>query len=132
MKFDRSFLLMIVYSLFVLLYTFYITAHSLSFGPRKGDSFFYYLKFIVLASYTFFILQGLLLRTRNWGILLLLPLGVLLATIVIGYLLVGIIRWGGGDLLDSDRADMVLASILTLGLGFYALRFIKRGKKARR
>jgi hypothetical protein len=120
-----------IYCLFTLLYTVYITHHIGSFGPGKGSSWWYYLKFLVIGSYCFFILQGLIQRAKNWGVLLLLPAGILIATIVIGYILVWIIRLGGGDLLDHDRADMILAALIFLALSLFALRWIHAGKKRR-
>jgi hypothetical protein len=41
---------------------------------------------------------------------------------------VGVIRWGGGDLLDRDGPDMVLGALLYAGGAIYGLRFIRRGK----
>ena len=106
MKFTRSHLLTIVYSLLVVLYTLYLT--------RLRHPWGYYLKFMLISGYCFFILQGILLRSRNWGILLLLPLAVSLAAVAAGYLLLFILRWGGGTLLDADSADMFLLSLLVI------------------
>jgi len=122
MKFTRSHLLTIVYSLLVVLYTLYMTQLRHPWG--------YYLKFMLISGYCFFVLQGVLLRSRNWGILLL-PLAVSLAAVASGYLLLFILRWGGGTLLDADSADMILLSLLVIGGSVYSLRWIK-GKTAAR
>jgi len=123
MKFTRSHLLTIVYSLLVVLYTLYLT--------QLRHPWSYYLKFMLISGYCFFVLQGFLLRSRNWGILLLLPLAVSLAAVAAGYLLLFILRWGGGTLLNVDSADMILLSLLVVGGSVYSLRWIK-GKKAAR
>jgi len=123
MKFTRSHLLTIVYSLLVVLYTLYMTQLRHPWG--------YYLKFMLISGYCFFVLQGVLLRSRNWGILLLLPLAVSLAAVASGYLLLFILRCGGGTLLDADSADMILLSLLVIGGSVYSLRWIK-GKTAAR
>ena len=130
MKLDRSSLLTLVYCLFTLLYTLYIAGHPGNFGAEKGNKFIYQAKFLLISGYLFFILQGLILRSKNWGILLLLPLCVLIATIVISFLMVGILRLGGGTLLDNDYADMILLSLCWLAGSIYALKFISTGKKA--
>ncbi|MHA4806726.1 hypothetical protein ACX0G9_01400 [Flavitalea flava] len=132
MKFDRSLLLMIVYGLFTLLYSIYIGNHPVVFGNQKGTSWWYYLKFLLIGNYFFFILQGIILRSKNWGILLLLPIGLLAATIIAGYIMVGIIRMGGGDLLDKDIADRILAALIFLTGSYFALRLIKPGRRGRR
>ncbi|MBN8850318.1 MAG: hypothetical protein BGO55_32590 [Sphingobacteriales bacterium 50-39] len=124
MKFTRSHLLIIVYSLLVVLYTLYLT--------QLRHPWRYYLEFMLISGYCFFILQGILLRSRNWGILLLLPLAVSVIAIVAGYLLLFILRLGGGTLLDADSADMILLSGLVIGGGVYSLRWIKGGKGARK
>jgi hypothetical protein len=72
-------------------------------------------------------LQGLVLRSKNWGLLLLLPPAILAAAVVAGYLLVGLIRLGGGDLLNRDSADMVLAALLMLVGTYFSLRLIRPG-----
>ena len=127
MKLERTHLLSILYSLFVLLYTFYIAGHRASFGATKGSDIWYYLKFLLIASYLFFIFQGLILRSRNWGILLLLPLAVLVTTIIIVMALVTLLHLGGGGgtLLNSDRADMILATFVSLACTVFALRYIR-------
>jgi hypothetical protein len=118
----------IIFCLFTVLYTIYIASHA-GFGPRKGGSWWYYLKFLLVDGYLFFILQGLIKKSKNWGILLLLPVAILLATIIAGYIMVWIIRWGGGDLLNYDRADLILATLLFLAFSLYALRWIGPKKK---
>src|ERR1700754_2621308 len=105
MKLDRSAKLTLLYCVFTLLYTFYIAGHA---------GLFYHLKFLLIDGYVFFILQGLILRSKNWGILLLLPLALLAVTIIVGYLMVWILAWGGGTLLKKDEADMILAALLWL------------------
>jgi len=127
MKLERTHLLSILYSLFVLLYSFYITGHRTSFGATKGSDIWYYLKFLLIAGYLFFILQGIILRSRNWGILLLLPPAILLTTIIIVMALVGLLHLGGGGgtLLNTDRADMILASFVSLACTLFALRYIR-------
>jgi len=124
MKFTRSHLLTIVYSLLVVLYTLYLTQHR--------HYWWYYLEFMLISGYCYFVLQGLLLRSGNWGILLLLPPAVLLAAVGAGYLLVFILRLGGGTLLDADRADMILLSLLVIGGSAYSLRWISGRKTARK
>jgi hypothetical protein len=122
-KLTRSHLLTLVYSLFVLLYTIYISQYK---------HWWYYLKFLLFSGFLFFILQGLLLRSKNWGIVLLLPAAVLLASVLAGYLLLFILRLGGGTLLDKDRPDMILLALLFLTLSFLSLRFISTGKSRRK
>jgi hypothetical protein len=129
MKWDRSLLITLVYSLFTILYTLYIIAHPGHFNMHKGPHWAYYLKFILIGNYLFFILQGVLLRSKNWGILLLLPLGILAAAILTGFLMVGLIRLGGGTLLNGDSEDMVMGSFIVLILSFFALRLIRSRKK---
>jgi hypothetical protein len=124
MKLSRSRLLTIVYCLFVVLYTFYISQYS-----HRG---WYYLEFLLFSGYTFFIFQGLLLRSKNWGILLLLPLAVMITAIALGYLLLFLLRLGGGTLLDTDRADMILLALLFVMLSFFSLRYISSGKRKRK
>lgn len=64
---------------------------------------------------------------------MLLPPAILIAAIVAGYFLVGLIRLGGGDLLNRDSADMVLGVLLVLVGSWFSLRFIRPrpGKKKR-
>ena len=124
MKFSRSHLLTIVYGVFVVLYTLYISQYR-----HLG---WYYLEFLLISGYCFFIFQGLLLHSKNWGILLLLPLADLVASIIFGYLFLFILRLGGGTLLDADRADMVFLSLLYLVAGFFTLRYISKGKSKRK
>jgi len=126
MKFTRSHLLTIVYSLLVLLYILYLT--------QFRHPWWYYLEFMLISGYCSFIVQGLLLRSKNWGILLLLPLAVIVTAVILGYLLVFILRLGGGTLLDADRADMILLTLLVILGNTYCLRWIKgvRGKKGAR
>lgn len=123
MKLDRSSKLTIGYCLFTLLYTFYITGHH---GPHKGDAVFYQIKFLLVDGYLFFIIQGLILRSKNWGIICLLPLGILVATVIAAFLVVWILRWGGGTLLNHDNADMILVVIIWLVLCCYSLKLIAR------
>jgi len=126
MKFTRSQLLLLVYSLLVVLYTLYLT--------QLRHPWRYYLEFMLISGYCFFVLQGILLRSRNWGVLLLLPLAVSLAAVAAGYLLLFILRLGGGTLLDADNADMILLSVFIILGSAYSLRWIKggRGKKPAR
>ncbi|HVU55177.1 MAG TPA: hypothetical protein VHD83_08975 [Puia sp.] len=124
MKFTRSHLLTIVYSLLVVSYTLFVS--------HFRHHWWYYLEFMLISGYCFFIVQGFLLRSKNWGIVLVLPLAVLLAAVAAGYLLVFILRWGGGTLLDADRADMILLSLLVIGGSAYSLRWIKGKKKVAR
>ena len=116
-KLTRSHLLTIVYSLFILLYTLYISQYK---------HWWYYLKLLLISGYLFFIFQGLLLRSKNWGIVLLLPAAILLVAVLAGYLLLFILRLGGGTLLDKDRPDMILLGSLFITLSFLSLRFITR------
>jgi len=131
MKFDRSSLLLMVYCLFTLLYTLY-SVHHFRFGSHKGTEWWYYIRFMLISGYFFYILQGAILRSTNWGIVLLLPLVILAATILSLFILVGIIRLGGGDLLDRDYADMVLVAIVYCTFSGYALRWIRPGKKKKK
>jgi hypothetical protein len=124
MKFTRSQLLTIVYSLLVLLYTIYLS--------QFRHHWWYYLAFMVISGYCYFVVQGLLLRSRNWGVLLLLPPAVLGTAIAAGYLLVFILRLGGGTLLDADRADMILLSLLVIGGSIYSLKWLMGRKGARK
>ncbi|HVU83412.1 MAG TPA: hypothetical protein VHC50_01135 [Puia sp.] len=117
MKFTRSHLLTIVYSLLVVLYTLYLA--------QLRHPWRYYLEFMLISGYCFFISQGILLRSKNWGILLLLPLAVSVAAVIAGYLLLFILRLGGGTLLDADRPDMILLSLLVILGNAYSLRWIK-------
>jgi len=130
MKLDRSSMLTLVYCLFTFLYALYIVGHPSSFGPHKGDNLFYGLEFLFIGGYLFFIFQGLILRSKNWGILLLLPLCIFIAAITIAFLMVGILRLGGGTLLDNDYADMILVTFIWIALSVYALKFISTGKKS--
>jgi hypothetical protein len=114
-----------IYCLFTLLYTVYLTHHQGDFGPGKGSRWWYYLKFLTIGSYCFFILRGLIQRTKNRGLLLLLPIGILIATIVTGYIMVWIIRLGGGDLLDHDKADMILAALIFLAFSLLAMKWVR-------
>lgn len=123
MKLTRSHLLTIVYCLFILLYTFYISQYR---------HWWYYLKFLLISGFLFFVLQGLLLRSKNWGIVLLLPLAILLASVLVGYLLLFILRFGGGTLLNADKPDMILLSLLFIALSFFSLRFISSRKATRK
>jgi len=132
MKWDRPFLTTLVYSVFTLLYTVYIIRHFGHFGKARGPAWFYFLEFLTIGGYLFFIVQGLLLRSKNWGLLLLLPVAVLAVTIVVGFILVGLIRLGGGTLLDRDDTDMILASLLFLALSIYTQKWIRPGKGQRK
>jgi uncharacterized membrane protein len=132
MKWDRPFLITLVYSLFTLLYTVYIVRHSGHSGKAAGQAWRYFLGFLTIGGYLFFIFLGLLYRPKNWGLLLLLPLAVLVAAILIGFILVGLLRIGGGDLLDRDEADMILAAVLFLTGSIYARKWIRPGKATRK
>jgi len=123
MKLTRSHLLTIVYCLFLVLYTLYIS-------PQKH--WWYYLKFLLISGYLYFIFQGIILRSKNWGILLLLPPAILLAAVGIGYIFLFILRFGGGTLLDADRPDMILLSLIFLVLSFFSLRYISTKKASRK
>ena len=98
LKWDRSFLITLVYSLFSVLYTGYIITHpgiirgvdDVVIYPRWG----YLLGFLFVGNYLYFILQGLVLRSKNWGILLLITPGPFVANFITGYLLVGLVRLG--------------------------------------
>ena len=129
MKWDRSALITLVYGLFVLLYAVYIAMSPGYFGDHKGRHWGYFLEFLLVSNYCYFILQGLVLRSKNWGLLLLLPPVILAAAIATGYLLVGLIRLGGGDLLNRDSADMVLGVLLLLVGTYFSLRFIRPGSR---
>ena len=127
MKWDRSALITLVYGWFVLLYAIYITLSQGHFGADRGRQWAYYLEFMLVSNYCYFVVQGLVLRSKNWGLLLLLPPAILVAAIVAGYLLVGLIRLGGGDLLNRDGADMVLGVLLVFAGTYFGLRLIRPG-----
>ena len=131
-KGGASLWLTLIYGLFTLLYTVYISMHIHPASRALPGDWWYYLKFLLIDAVSFFILQGLLLKSKNWGILLLLPLCILAATIIVGYIFVWILRWGGGDLLDRDRADMIFACLLFLSFSYFSLRFIDPKGKGRR
>lgn len=131
LKWDRSFLITLVYSLFTILYTGYIITHrgiirgvdDVVSYPRWG----YLMGFLFVGNYLYFILQGLVLRSKNWGVLLLIPPCLFVANFITGYLLVGLVRLGGGSLLDEDGPDMVLAAGLLLIGTYFSLRLIRPG-----
>lgn len=131
MKWDRAFFITLVYCLFTVLYTVYIIRHFQHFPAGKTRAWLYFLEFLLFGGYAYYILQGFCYRSKNWGIVLLLPIALLLATIIVGFLFVGLLRIGGGTLLDSDSADMVFASLLFLSGGLYARRWIRPGKAPR-
>ena len=128
MKWDRPFFITLVYSLFTILYTLYINHHFSRLHTGKGGAWLYFFQFLLIGGYAYFILQGIGYRSKNWGILLLLPIAILVATLIIGFALVGLIRIGGGDLLDRDNADRILATLLFLGFGIYAQKWIRSRK----
>jgi hypothetical protein len=119
---------MILYFLFIFLYTLYIISHH----AAGHSAWAYYFKFLLVSGYLFFILQGLVLRSKNWGILLLLPLALLAVTVIVGFVIVWILRLGGGTLLDRDDTDMILATFCWVIGSFYALKLIKTGKNGRK
>lgn len=132
MKLTRSHLLTIVYALFTMLYTVYIGEHGASFGSRKGDDWWYFFKFLFFGGYLFFIFQGILLHSKNWGVLLLLPLVIMPMAVLAGVLLLLLLRWGGGTLFDRDEAGMIALSLIFIIMSFLALRFISGGKAKRK
>ena len=96
LKWDRSFLITLVYSLFTILYTGYIITHR---GIIRGvydvvtyPQWGYLLGVLFVTNYLYFILQGLVLRSKNWGVLLLIPPALFVANFIVGYLLVGLVR----------------------------------------
>src|SRR3954462_6953160 len=111
MKFTRSHLMSLVYALFTMLYTVYIYQHYTSIGHRKGDSWWYYLKFLVVDGYLFFIFQYALLRRGDKLLVVLLPVITLVCAVLISLLVTFIIAWGGGDLFKNDASDMILLSM---------------------
>jgi hypothetical protein len=132
LKWGPSFLITLVYNLFTILYTGYIIAHpgimhgnrEVVIYPRWG----YFLGFLLVGNYLYLILQGLVLRSKNWGVLLLLPLGLFAATFIVGYSLVGLARLvGGRKLLDKDGVDMALTTGLLLIGAYFSLRLIRPG-----
>ena len=127
MKWDRSALISIVYGLFFSLYSWYIAMNPSNFGHYKGDNWSYFFKFLLISTYCFFILQGILLKSKNWGVLLLLPLCLLAATILVGLIVIWLVTWGGGNLFDPDRNDMVLGALLMLIGTYFSLRLIRPG-----
>src|SRR5258708_13677442 len=116
MKLDRSRMLTLLYCLFTLLYTLYIAGHPHRFGPHKGDHLFYCVKFLLVDGYLFFFWHGLFFRSKNWGILLLLPLVMMVLTIIEGFLMVWIFLLSGGNFLVRDYTDMLLLSLISLPL----------------
>src|SRR5258708_14165809 len=124
MKLDRSRMLTLLYCLFTLLYTLYIAGHPHRFGPHKGDHLFYCVKFLLVDGYLFFIGQGLIFRSKNWGILLLLPLLMMVLTIIGGVLMVWIVSLGGGNVLDIYYPDLILIPLILSAFIIFALNFI--------
>lgn len=120
-RFHPSLLITIVYSFFMILYTWYVSTHLASFGNNKEAYLFYYLGLLAVGSFVFFILQGLASRSGNWGMLLLLPLGVLVAAVLTGWLIVLIFR------IHSDPAGMMVVTLIALIMSWFALRFIGKG-----
>jgi hypothetical protein len=122
-----SFLITIIYCLFMILYTGYVSTHLADFGGNKEAYLFYYLKLLATGSFVFFLAQGLAVRSTNWGILLLLSIAVLIASVLTGWLIVLVFR------IHSDPAGMMGVTLLALAMSWFSLRFIasKKGKKRR-
>lgn len=116
----------LVYGLFVGLYAIFIAVHPGHFGHRKGAHWGYFLGFLGVVTLVFFVLQGLVLRTKRWSFVFLLPVALLIGAILAGYIFVGLLRLGGGDLLDRDAPDMMLVTMLMLVGSFFSLRLIRR------
>jgi hypothetical protein len=117
-RFHPSLLITIVYCFFMILYTGYISTHLASFGGNKENYLFYYLKFLAAGSFVFFILQGLVSRSKKWGLLLLLPTGIWILSVLTGWLIVRIFH------IHSDPAGMMLVTLIALTMSFFALRLI--------
>lgn len=125
MKFTKSQLLSLVYVLFTMLYTIYIDQHYTGIGHKKGDSWWYYLKFLVIDGYLFFIFQYALLRRGDKLLVGLLPVITLVCAVLISLLAVAIIGWGGGDLFRNDTSDMILLSTVYVGASIFSLKYLR-------
>ena len=130
MKWDRPSLITLVYSLFTILYTLYIARH-LHDGSNKGAPWFYFMGFLLFDVYIYFILQGLVRRSKNWDVVLLLPLAIWAATIGLGFLVFELFRIGGFNNKDKYNIDMVLLSLVFLSFSLYAQKWIKPRQNAR-
>lgn len=125
MKFTKSHLLNLVYVLFTMLYTIYICQHYTGIGNKKGDSWWYYLKFLVIDGYLFFIFQYALLRRGDKLLVGLLPVITLVCAVLISVLTVAVIGWGGGDLFRNDTSDMILLSTVYVGASIFSLKYLR-------
>jgi len=130
MKWDRPSLITLVYSLFTILYTLYIARH-LHYGTNKGAAWFYFIEFLLFDVYIYFILQGLVHRSKNWDVVLLLPLAIWAATISLGFLMVALFRVGGFNNKDKYNIDMALLSLVFLSFSLYAQKWIRPRQNAR-
>ncbi len=125
MKFTKSHLLSLVYVLFTMLYTIYIFQHYTGIRNKKGDSWWYYLKFLVIDGYLFFIFQYALLRRGDKLLVALLPVITLVCAVLISLLVIAIIGWGGGDLFRNDASDMILLSTVYVGASIFSIKYLR-------
>jgi len=128
MKWDRSSLIALVYSLFTALYTLYIS-HYFRYG--KGSAWTYLIEFLLIDGYVFFTLQGLAFRSKNWGVVLLLPLAVWVTTIGLGFGVIALFRVGGFNDKDRHNIDMAIICAIFLGCSLYAQKWIRPRKGKR-
>jgi len=129
MKWDRSSLIALVYSLFTALYILYIANH---YYYGREAAWTYLVEFLLIDAYVFFILQGLALRSKNWGIVLLLPLAIWIVIIGFGILMVAIFKLAGFNYRDRYNIDMALICVAFLGCSLYARKWIRPRKAKRR
>jgi hypothetical protein len=143
MKWDRPSLITLVYSLFTILYTLYIAHHDAgtikaastpgkaAHAADKGSAWFYFIEFLLVDVYIYYILQGLVRRSKNWDVVLLLPLAIWVATISFGFLVVAVFRIGGFNNKDRYNIDRILLSLVFLSFSLYAEKWIKPRKAPR-
>jgi NADH:ubiquinone oxidoreductase subunit K len=151
MKWDRPSLISLVYYFFTILYTLYIAHHfpgaggtGMTTGKTAGmttsrtalttgreASWFYLIEFFLVAAYIYFIAQGLAFRSKNWGVVLLLPLAIWVITISVGFGLVALFRVARFNNKDRYNIDMAVICAVFLGSGLYAQKWI-RPRKAKR
>jgi len=125
MKFTKSHLLSLVYVLFTMLYTIYIFQHYTGIHNKKGDAWWYYLKFLLIDGYLFFIFQYALLRRGDKLLVALLPVITLVCAVLISLLVIAIIGWGGGDLFRNDASDMILLSTVYVGVSIFSIKYLR-------
>jgi NADH:ubiquinone oxidoreductase subunit K len=98
---------------------------------NKGADWFYLIEFFLLAGYIYFVLQGWALRSKNWGVVLLLPLAIWVVTISVGFGVVAIFRVSGFNERDKYNIDMAVIGAVFLGCSLYARKWIRPRKGKR-